>query len=54
MNNMFIGEFKIGDKVRRKCWFDGEYIEITRDENVSDYTGKKKFVLWMVGWLNIN
>ncbi len=39
---MFIGEFKIGDKVRRKCWFEGEYIEITRDENVSDYTGKKE------------
>lgn len=39
---MFIGEFKIGDKVRRKCWFEGEYIEITRDENVNDYTNKKE------------
>ena len=39
---MFIGEFKIGDKVRRKCWFEGEYIKITRDKNVSDYTGKKE------------
>ena len=39
---MLIGEFKIGDKVRRKCWFKDEYIEITRDENVSDYTGKKE------------
>ena len=39
---MFIGEYKIGDKVRRKRWFEGEYIEITRDENESDYTGKKE------------
>ena len=39
---MFIGEFKIGDKVRRNCWYKDEYIEITRDENVSDYTGKKE------------
>ena len=39
---MFIGEFKIGDKVRRKRWFEGEYIEITCDENISDYTGKKE------------
>ena len=39
---MFIGEFKIGDKVRRKCWSKDEYIEITRDANVSDYTGKKE------------
>ena len=48
---MFIGEFKIGDKVRRKCWFEGEYIEITRDENVSDYTDKKE-IRFMDGGLD--